>query len=106
MTSIRGQCTIKALPTGRGLRDTQLGAGGARDGRPALLVAGDGAAWPAMSAAGLLDGAGPVRYTADLDARTLDRLLEEGSRLVVTDTNRRREESIPLEQWRGGPGTR
>lgn len=68
-----------------------------------LIVAGDGAAWPVLAVEGLLDGTGPVRYTGDLTERQLAAALSEGARLVVSDTNRRRVESIPLDLWRGGP---
>ena len=57
---------------------------------PPLIVAGDGAAWPALAARGWLDR--PLRYSGDLAAeRAAELLARPDARLVVTDTNRRRE---------------
>jgi arabinofuranan 3-O-arabinosyltransferase len=56
-----------------------------------VLVDGDGWALPPLSAAGLLPGAPAFRYLADLDPAELARLLPEVGRLVLTDSNRRRE---------------
>jgi hypothetical protein len=57
-----------------------------------LLVAGDGEGLVELAAAGLLDGAGSVLYSASLadDPDTLAAALDAGADLVVTDTNRRR----------------
>ena len=65
--------------------------GGARvvSQAPALLVSGDGEAWPELAAAGLLDDLGPVRYTGRIDRATLRRELAAGATVAVTDTNRR-----------------
>ncbi len=56
---------------------------------PPLLVAGDGTAWFRLAAQGLLDGRGPMRYTAESDGEALERALAAGSEVVITDTNRR-----------------
>lgn len=72
--------------------------------RPAVapvVVSGDGAAWPGLAAAGLLDDGRPVVYSGDLDPEALTEALESGSPLVVTDTNRRR-----LTRIRGAVPTR
>ncbi len=61
---------------------------------PPLLVAGNGDAWPALSASGMLDDHRPVIYTADLDATSRRSLVDRGGRLVLTDTNRRRMEIV------------
>jgi arabinofuranan 3-O-arabinosyltransferase len=71
---------------------------------PALLVSGDGAAWPPLASAGDLDNDGPVRYTAAMSANQLSGALDSGSRLVITDTNRRRVESILRDGARPGYG--
>jgi arabinofuranan 3-O-arabinosyltransferase len=68
---------------------------------PALLVSGDGNAWPALSGAGLLDDTGPVRYTAALSSGDLLGSLRSGSGVVITDTNRRRTTVIPLRDTSG-----
>ncbi len=59
-----------------------------------VLVDGDGWALAPLTAAGLLPGAPVFRYLADLDPAEVAELLPETSRLVLTDTNRRRE-TIP-----------
>lgn len=61
---------------------------------PPLLVSGGGDAWPQLGAHGLLEGTTPVRYTADGDDDALGRALGGGSRVVVTDTNRRRVRAV------------
>ncbi len=61
---------------------------------PGLLVSGAGGAFPALAAEGLLDGAGPVRYTARTGAARTTELLEAGAGVVITDTNRRRLEIV------------
>jgi arabinofuranan 3-O-arabinosyltransferase len=64
---------------------------------PSLLVSGDGAAWPALNALGLLDDPSTgVRFTGAEDAARLGDLLDEGSPLVITDSNRRRADLITL----------
>ena len=60
------------------------------DARPPRLVAGDGAAWYELAAAGQLTSPAPVQYTGTLDPASLQSLLEEGAPLTITDTNRRR----------------
>lgn len=55
-----------------------------------LVVSGSGAALPALAADGYLDDAGAVRYSPDLDAEEVDAALDDGGRLVLSDTNRRR----------------
>lgn len=70
--------------------------------RPALLVSGDGASWPSLAASGLLDAAGPVRYTGSLSNTDAVEALAGGSLLVVTDTNRRRDQQIPHAGALGG----
>ncbi len=66
-----------------------------------VVVSGDGAAWPGLAAAGLLDDGRPVVYSGDLDPAALTEAFESGSPLVVTDTNRRR-----LTRIRGAVPTR
>ena len=56
---------------------------------PPLLVEGGGDSWPALAAAGLLDGP-PVAYTGAAEDEDLKEMLASGSDLVVTDGNRRR----------------
>jgi len=58
--------------------------------RPSLLVSGDGAAWAPLSAAGVLNSSGPVVYTGSLDGARLRSLIDQGSPVAITDTNRRR----------------
>jgi arabinofuranan 3-O-arabinosyltransferase len=55
------------------------------------VVAGDGWSVPAMERAGVLTGGAPFRYALDLSARQLAGLLGPGHRVVLTDTNRRRD---------------
>lgn len=72
-------------------------AGVARaDGRPPLVVSGDGDAWPGLAADGALRRGGPLRYSGDASPRELTRLLERGSAVVVSDSNRRRAHEIPI----------
>ena len=54
-----------------------------------VLIAGDGFAVAPAAQAGLLDGFVPFRYLADLDTSDLEAALDDGGRLVMTDTNRR-----------------
>lgn len=58
--------------------------------RPVVL-AGDGEGVVEAVSAGVLDGHRPVLYSADLggDPATLQRVLDAGAELVLTDTNRR-----------------
>ena len=56
---------------------------------PPLLVAGAGDSWPALAAAGLLNGS-PVAYTGAADDETLAEMIDSGAQVVVTDGNRRR----------------
>lgn len=62
----------------------------ARAPAPPVLVSGDGEAWADLADLGLLEGTGPVRYTAQLDPEEATAALEQGGRPVITDTNRRR----------------
>ncbi len=55
-----------------------------------LVLSGSGDALPGLGAAGVLDASGPVRYGPDLDDDGLVDALDDGGRVVVTDTNRRR----------------
>jgi arabinofuranan 3-O-arabinosyltransferase len=54
-----------------------------------VLIAGDGFAVAPAAQAGLLDGFVPFRYLTDLDTLDLKAAIEDGGRLVMTDTNRR-----------------
>jgi arabinofuranan 3-O-arabinosyltransferase len=85
----------------RGAADAEAPPGLARAAVTPALVSGDGGAWPAGVAAGVLDDDRPVAYTGDLDAAALTEALDAGSPLVVTDTNRRR-----LTRIRGAVPTR
>ena len=55
-----------------------------------LLVAGDNAAVPSAVWAGLLDGDRPFRMLADTPSSAVASALEDGGRLLLTDSNRRR----------------
>jgi arabinofuranan 3-O-arabinosyltransferase len=55
---------------------------------PSVLLSGDGAAWPLLSASGKLDAGNPVRYSADLTLGQIHQELESGASVVMTDTNR------------------
>ncbi len=55
-----------------------------------VIVDGDGSAFTAMTWAGLLAATPTVRYLGELDADGLAEALHDGSRVVLTDTNRRR----------------
>lgn len=57
-----------------------------------VVVAGDGEGIVDLAASGLLDGTELVRYSASMTDAELERALEDGAVLVVTDTNRRRSE--------------
>jgi arabinofuranan 3-O-arabinosyltransferase len=59
-----------------------------------VLVDGDGWALAPLSAAGLLAGEPAFRYLGDLTPSDFAQALRLGTRLVVTDTNRRRSASI------------
>lgn len=55
------------------------------------VVSGSGAALPGLAASGVLDAAGPLRYSPDLDDDALVAALDDhGGRVILTDTNRRR----------------
>lgn len=59
-----------------------------------LVVAGDGFAFPSMTEAGLLRDTPAVRYAQDVSAQQLARSLPTTGRMVITDTNARRD-AIP-----------
>lgn len=63
----------------------------ARTGSGALIIDGSGAALPALSAAGLLDRAPALLLSGGLDEEALGHALADGGRLVLTDSNARRE---------------
>jgi len=71
---------------------------------PPLVVLGDGAAWSGLSLGGLFDRTGGLRYASGISDRELERELEGGSAVVITDTNRRRENKIPLRDATGRGG--
>jgi arabinofuranan 3-O-arabinosyltransferase len=56
---------------------------------PPLLVSGAGDSWPALAAAGLLNGP-PVAYTGAADDNLLEEAVDSGAQVVMTDGNRRR----------------
>jgi arabinofuranan 3-O-arabinosyltransferase len=58
---------------------------------PTLLVSGSPAAVTQLSQDGTLAQAPPIRATGDLSAAEMRSALDDGSGLVVTDTNRRRQ---------------
>ncbi|WP_426574109.1 alpha-(1-_3)-arabinofuranosyltransferase domain-containing protein [Aquihabitans sp. McL0605] len=55
-----------------------------------VLTVGDGAAMPALIQSGIVDGSQPVRYVGDLDQQEFSTAVQQGGRVVLTDTNRRR----------------
>jgi arabinofuranan 3-O-arabinosyltransferase len=57
---------------------------------PPLAVSGDGEAWPELAQAGLLDPTRPIQYTGQLGGKQLRAAVDDASRVVITDTNRRR----------------
>lgn len=57
---------------------------------PALLTSGDATGWIALAQAGLLSGDAPIAYTASSDPAEMTTMLQHGSPLVITDSNRRR----------------
>jgi hypothetical protein len=69
---------------------------------PPVLVSGDGEAWPQLAETGVLDRAGPVRYTAAMSGHEIAASLASGSQLIVTDTNRRRVGRAPIDEQMGG----
>ena len=72
-------------------------AGVARaDARAPVVVSGDGDAWPGLAVAGTLGAAGPLRYSGDASTSELAALLEHGSPVAITDSNRRRAHEIPI----------
>ncbi|MDX1619825.1 MAG: alpha-(1-_3)-arabinofuranosyltransferase family protein [Nitriliruptorales bacterium] len=56
-----------------------------------LLVDGDGFALPAMHRAGLLQSTPPFRYLGGMSVEEVQRAVDAGARIVLTDTNRRRQ---------------
>lgn len=58
--------------------------------RPALVVSGDGGAYPELALAGLLGGDEPVVYSADSDSAGIVDELRRGGSVVISDSNRRR----------------
>lgn len=62
--------------------------------RDSVLVEGDGWSLAPLVAAGLLPHEPSFRYLGDLTPNDLDRALKIGTRLVITDTNRRRTAAI------------
>lgn len=63
----------------------------ARPGSGALIVDGSGAAVPSLTEAGLLDHGPALLMSGTLDDEALERALGDGGRLVLTDSNARRE---------------
>lgn len=55
-----------------------------------LVVAGDAWAIPPLSEERMLEGQPAIRYAQDVSAEELQTLLDEGGRMVLTDTNQRR----------------
>ena len=55
-----------------------------------LLVSGDGYAWPGLARSGAMTSGRPIAYTGDLGAEELAAAVGAGTRVVVSDTNRRR----------------
>jgi arabinofuranan 3-O-arabinosyltransferase len=68
----------------------------------AVVVDGDGAALPSMVQAGLLRDNPALLYTGSLSDEQLRQAVRDGARVVLTDTNQRREWSS-LDQDRVGP---
>jgi arabinofuranan 3-O-arabinosyltransferase len=71
-------------------------------GRGAVVVDGDGAALPALVAAGLLDEDRALLWGGSLDDDALRDAVRSGARIVLTDTNQRRTWDS-LDQVRVGP---
>lgn len=59
-------------------------------GTTPILLGGDGDGIVDAAAAGLIDGRGLVLQAAGLDDDALDRAMDDGAHLVLTDSNRRR----------------
>lgn len=55
-----------------------------------LIASGDGGAWVAMAANGLLATAAPVTLSGDIGTDGLTQAFGHGASVVITDTNRRR----------------
>jgi arabinofuranan 3-O-arabinosyltransferase len=55
-----------------------------------LLIDGDNFALPSLDRLGLLDGQPPFRLLGDTSTQDLELALDDGARIVLTDTNRRR----------------
>ena len=68
----------------------------------AVVVDGDGAALPSMTQAGLLQENPALLYAGSLSDEQLRQAVQDGARVVLTDTNQRREWSS-LDQDRVGP---
>lgn len=62
-----------------------------------LLLAGDADAYPFLVESGLLDTGRTVVYSGSQSASELLRNMEQGSPVIITDTNRRRSEVITSE---------
>lgn len=73
-----------------------------RAGGGSLLIDGGGGALPQLQAAGLLKGAPGLRLAGTLDDDQLADALEQGARIVLTDSNARRTWS-PQTSGRTGP---
>lgn len=65
---------------------------------PRLLVSGDGNGWGVPARYGVLDGTGPIEYTAMMDGAGLRDAVVAGSPLIVTDSNRRRTQAWGVRQ--------
>lgn len=63
-----------------------------------LLVSGDGNGWGVLARHGVLDGTGPIEYTATMDAAAVRDAVTAGSPLIVTDSNRRRTQAWGVRQ--------
>lgn len=57
---------------------------------PGVLLSGDGAAWPSLARANVLDELGPVRAIGSMRAQDVAAALQSGASAVITDSNRRR----------------
>ena len=71
------------VTSSRGIVRTEAVAG-------TVVIQGDGASVGALNAAGLLSGSPSFRYAADLTPQELTDVLGPNNRIVITDTNRRR----------------
>lgn len=57
-----------------------------------VLLAGDGAGLVDAASAGLIDGTELIHYVGELTVGELQAALDDGARLIITDTNRKRGE--------------